>query len=146
MKMNDDFCVFILTHGRPDRVHTYDSLMKSGYTGKVYIVIDDEDKTEEGYRERFGNKVLQFNKKELANKTDEGDNFQHRKAIVYARNACWELSERVNCRYFCQMDDDYTNFGYRYDNLYRYRYRQIKKFDDVIDVLLEFFMLNRFTL
>ena len=45
MAMRDDFCVFILTHGRPDQVHTYDSLMKAGYTGKVYIVIDNEDKT-----------------------------------------------------------------------------------------------------
>ena len=52
--MRDDFCVFILTHGRPDRVHTYDTLMKAGYTGKVFIVIDDEDKQAEGYRQRFG--------------------------------------------------------------------------------------------
>ena len=112
----DDFCIFILTHGRPDRVHTYDSLMKAGYTGKLYIVIDDEDKTAEGYRERFGDKVLQFCKADLAAATDEGDNFQHRKAIVYARNACWDLAKQVGCRYFCQMDDDYMNYQLRYDS------------------------------
>ena len=44
--MRDDFCVFILTHGRPDRVITYKTLLNAGYTGRVYIVIDDEDKTE----------------------------------------------------------------------------------------------------
>lgn len=112
----NDFCIFILTHGRPDRVHTYDSLIKAGYTGKVYIVIDDEDKTEAGYRERFGDKVLQFCKAEWAAKTDEGDNFQHRKAIVYARNACWDLANQVGCRYFCQMDDDYIKFHVRHDS------------------------------
>lgn len=118
--MREDFCVFILTHGRPDRVHTYDTLMKSGYTGKVYIVVDDEDKTADGYRERFGDKVLQFCKKEWAEKTDEGDNFQHRKAIVYARNACWDLAKRVGCRYFVQFDDDYTAFFLRHDSKYNY--------------------------
>jgi len=74
--MRDDFCAFILTHGRPDRVHTYDTLMRAGYTGKVFIVIDDEDKTAAEYRARFGDKVLQFCKAEWAEKTDEGDNFQ----------------------------------------------------------------------
>ena len=57
MPMRDDFCAFILTHGRPDRVHTFKTLQRSGYTGKVYIVIDDEDKTEAEYRKRFGDRV-----------------------------------------------------------------------------------------
>lgn len=116
----DDFCIFILTHGRPDRVHTYDSLMKAGYTGKLFIVIDDEDKTADGYRQRFGDKVLQFCKADYAESTDEGDNFQHRKAIVYARNACWDLAKQVGCRWFCQMDDDYTSFFIRHDSKGQY--------------------------
>ena len=41
--MRDDFAVMILTHGRADRVYTLKSLRKGGYTGKVYIVIDNED-------------------------------------------------------------------------------------------------------
>lgn len=141
--MREDFCVFILTHGRPDRVYTYDTLMKSGYTGKVYIVVDDEDKTADGYRERFGDKVLQFCKEEWAEKTDEGDNFQHRKAIVYARNACWDLAKRVGCRYFVQFDDDYTNFGFRYDSKLVYKYTPTKNIDRIFDALLEFFINAR---
>lgn len=93
--MRDDFCAFILTHGRPDKVHTYDTLLKAGYTGKVYIVIDDEDKTAEEYRKRYGDLVLQFCKKEVAERIDEGDNFQDRRAIIYARNACWDLAKKV---------------------------------------------------
>ena len=41
----DDFAVFILTHGRPNSVKTIKTLKKCGYTGKVFIVIDDEDET-----------------------------------------------------------------------------------------------------
>jgi len=138
--MREDFCVFILTHGRPDRVHTYDTLMKAGYTGKVYIVIDDEDKQAEGYRQRFGDKVLQFCKAEWAAKTDEGDNFQHRKAIVYARNACWDLAKQVGCRHFCQMDDDYTSFELRHGSDYRPISPAIRsRINAVIINLLEFY-------
>lgn len=136
----DDFCIFILTHGRPDRVHTYDSLMKAGYTGKLFIVIDDEDKTADGYRQRFGDKVLQFCKADYAASTDEGDNFQHRKAIVYARNACWDLAKQVGCRWFCQMDDDYTGFELRYDSHNEPCSPTIRKqIDATLNSLLKFF-------
>jgi len=141
----DNFCIFILTHGRPEKVHTYDSLMKAGYTGKVFIVIDDEDKTADGYRKRFGDKVLQFCKSEWAEKTDEGDNFQHRKAIVYARNACWELARQVGCRWFCQMDDDYTKYQIRFGTPYEGKCKYVtggrikKRIDGAISALLDFY-------
>ena len=137
--MRDDFCAFILTHGRPDRVHTFNTLKRAGYTGKIYIVIDDEDKTADEYRKRYGDKVLQFCKAELAAKTDEGDNFNHRKAIVYARNACWDLARRVGCRYFVQFDDDYTSFFIRHNSRLEYVSARVKKtMDEMIDVLLAF--------
>ena len=137
--MRDDFCAFILTHGRPDRVHTYDTMMKAGYTGKVYIVIDDEDKQAEGYRQRFGDKVLQFNKAEWAAKTDEGDNFNHRKAIVYARNACWDLAKQVKCRYFVQFDDDYTSFFIRHNSKGSYVSANVRRsIDNVFTELIQF--------
>lgn len=137
--MRDDFCAFILTHGRPDRVHTYDTMMKAGYTGKVYIVIDDEDKQAEGYRKRFGDKVLQFNKAEWAAKTDEGDNFNHRKAIVYARNACWDLAKQVKCRYFVQFDDDYTSFFIRHNSKGSYVSANVRRsIDNVFTELIQF--------
>ncbi|MEW3551668.1 hypothetical protein MZV21_26770 [Escherichia coli] len=39
--MRDDFCAFILTHGRPDKVLTYRTLRRAGYTGKIFIVVDE---------------------------------------------------------------------------------------------------------
>jgi hypothetical protein len=112
--MFDDFCAFILTHGRPERVHTYKTLLRAGYTGKIYIVIDDEDKTADEYRARFGDKVLQFCKAEMMAITDDGDNFDDRRGVIYARNACWDLARLVGCKYFIQLDDDYTHFGMRF--------------------------------
>jgi len=114
--MRDSFCVFILTHGRADRVTTYDTLRKRhGYTGKIYIVIDDEDDQADNYRKIYGDSVLQFSKSDIAETFDEGDNFSDRRAIVYARNACFDLAKDLGCKHFIQLDDDYTNFYYRFD-------------------------------
>ena len=111
--MREDFCVFILTHGRSEKVLTYESLSRHGYTGKVYIVIDDEDETGEEYRRIYGDKVLTFSKDEVASYTDQMDNFADRRTALWARNACWDLAKQVGCRYFIQLDDDYTHFAHR---------------------------------
>lgn len=73
--MCDDFCAFILTNGRPEKIHTYNLLKRSGYTGKIFIVIDDVEKTREQYLEKFGDKVLVFSKEDIASQFDEADNF-----------------------------------------------------------------------
>jgi hypothetical protein len=111
--MRDDFCTFIISHGRPDNVITYKTLLGAGYTGKVYIVIDDEDKTAARYREKFPGIVLMFSKEAIAKTFDEGDNSGNRRTTSYVRNACWGLAEQVGCRYFLVLDDDYTGFEYR---------------------------------
>ena len=41
--MRNDFVVFILSHGRANSLVTVDSLNRCGYTGKWYIILDDED-------------------------------------------------------------------------------------------------------
>lgn len=42
--MRDDFCAFILTHGRPDKVLTYRTLRRAGYTGNGFCVSLTPDK------------------------------------------------------------------------------------------------------
>ena len=43
--MPKNFAIFIMVHGRPDKMWTYKSLRKQGYTGKVFLVADDLDET-----------------------------------------------------------------------------------------------------
>jgi len=111
--MIKDFCAFILTHGRPDNVITYDTLLRHGYTGPVYIVIDNEDKTADRYRKRFGDKVVVFDKLAVSKTFDEADNFNDRRAIVYARNSCFNIAKELGYKNFIQLDDDYYWFGHR---------------------------------
>jgi hypothetical protein len=138
----DNFCVFILTHGRPEKVITLDRLKKSGYTGKVYIVIDDEDKAAGRYYELFGDMVLMFKKSEVAKTFDEGGNFKDRRAIIYARNACFDLAGKVGCKYFIQLDDDYTDFIYKFDDKGNFsggERKYIKNLDNIFGLMLDFY-------
>ena len=138
MVMREDFCVFVLTHGRPNRVHTCNTLLKAGYTGKTYIVIDDEDVTEGEYRKHFGDNVIQFCKREVAEWTDDGDNFGIR-GVVYARNACWQLAEQVGVNYFIVLDDDYTGFELRHKSDGSGCYLSVRQsIDQIITAMIDF--------
>jgi hypothetical protein len=139
--MRPDFCVFIISHGRPDKVVTYPVLMRAGYTGKVYIVIDDEDKTADGYHKNFGDKVLVFSKEAIAPTFDHGDNFNNRRTTSYVRNACFDLAEQVGCRYFLVLDDDYSYFHFRADKDITPAYIGITKhIDMVLMSMLDFYI------
>ena len=111
--MREDFCAFILTHGRPDKVHTFRTLRSHGYTGTIFIVIDDEDSAGEEYKRIYGDAELVFSKDEVGRYTDPFDNFPDRRTALWARNACWDLAQQMGCRYFIQLDDDYYVWQYR---------------------------------
>ena len=133
---NKDFAVFILTHGRPDNVKTLSTLKKCGYTGKIYFIVDNEDKTIEQYQKNYGvENVKVFDKKAMADSIDEGNNFDNRKVIIHARNACFEIAKELGITYFVQFDDDYYYFGYRYDT----GAKIIKNIDAVFDAMLKFY-------
>ena len=139
--MRDDFAVFILTHGRPDNVVTVETLKKAGYTGKWYIVIDDEDDSEQAYRDRYGDKVLQFSKSDVAAKTDSADNSDDRRVILYARNACFDLAKELGIQWFAEFDDDYDSMGHRYeteDGNYGLKQVPVKEADKVFTAMIEF--------
>ena len=136
--MRDDFAAFILTHGRPDRIYTIDTLRGAGYTGKIYIVIDDEDDTEQEYRKRYGDKVVQFCKLDIAKTFDVGDLSQERRTIVYARNACFEIAKKLGLKYFLELDDDYTSFEYRYIQGEKLMVRKCKQLDRLFETMLRF--------
>jgi len=134
-----DLAIFILTHGRAANVATVKALKKHGYTGRWFIVIDNEDDQQDEYVKRYGDKVIVFDKKVIAKTFDEGDNFNDRRAIIYARNACFGIAEKLGIKYFMQMDDDYTIFEYRVYNEENQKPKRIQSMDKVIDAMMEFY-------
>ena len=133
-----NFCILILTHARPEKVYTVETLRRQGYTGPIFLVLDDEDITQDRYRELHGDRVVVFSKSRWAAITDAGDNFAPR-GVVYARNASFEVAEKLGFRYFMQLDDDYTSFDFRFDSGLKYNEHKIKNIDSIIPHLINFF-------
>jgi hypothetical protein len=136
--MQRNFCAFILTHGRPDNVKTYKTLRAHGYTGRIVLVIDDEDKHGDAYREKYGDEVVQFSKGEMAKTFDEGDNFNDRRVIIYARNACFEIAKEIGASRFVQLDDDYSGFYYMIGADGATRKQKIVNLDWLFDQMVEY--------
>lgn len=118
---------------------TVDTLRRCGYTGEIYIVIDNEDKTADEYRKKFGDRwVIEFDKAAIEKTFDVADTGKDRRSIVFARNASFEIAKDLGLDYFLQLDDDYTSFMFRWqegDTLLSCETRQMNK---VIDAMIDF--------
>ncbi len=108
-----DFAILILSHGRADNVRTVEKLAEFKYTGRFFVVVDDEDDQVDANRKRYSDKVVVFSKREAEKITDAGDNLESRSGVVYARNYAWTIARKLGLRYFMAMDDDYTGFYVR---------------------------------
>jgi len=137
--MREDFCMFILTHGRPDRIYTLKALEKVGYTGKYYIIIDNEDEAAEEYKKLYGEKVIMFDKLAISKTFDTADNFDNRKTIVYARNACFSIAKELGIKYFMELDDDYSTFDFRFNKKGEFKHRPVKNMDKLMDHFIKLY-------
>lgn len=138
--MRNDFVAFILTHGRPEKVYTIEALKNAGYTGRIVLVIDNEDKKADEYYSTFGKEnVVMFDKLKKSTEFDTIDRGTDRRAIVYARNACFDIAEQLGYKYFLELDDDYTCFRQRFlKENGEFGTWYLRDMDSVIDAMIEF--------
>lgn len=143
MTMNK-FAVFILTHGRANNVITYNVLRKQGYTGKIYLLVDDEDDQIDDYKKLYGEQVIMFNKQTAIDMTDRCDNFGKRNAVVFARNYNFIIAKELGLKYFLQLDDDYTVFvnTFNNDNEYVTKDRKITNLDKTFKYMSKFLKVS----
>ena len=92
--MNKDFCVFIMVHGRPDKMWTYQTLRNHGYTGKIYLLADNLDKSVEDYKNLYRDKLIIFDKKKASLKTDSGDNSGDLRGTIFASNVVFDIARK----------------------------------------------------
>ena len=138
--MRDDFAVFILTHGRADKMLTLDKVLMAGnYTGKWYMVLDNEDEQCEMYKSKFGDEhIIVFDKSKTAENTDTADNFNEHRAIIYARNESFCIAKSLGLKYFLMFDDDYTGLDYRYIENDRLRRKKWLNLDVLFESMIRF--------
>lgn len=136
-----NYAVFILTHGRPEKVYTTNALIKAGYRGRIYYVVDTSDITIEEYKKKWGEENIQiFDKAESVKSFDIMDNQDDYRCIVFARNESFEIAEKLGLDYFIELDDDYTHFNYRFDDEYRYitATKPIKNIGNIFEAMIEY--------
>lgn len=137
--MRDDFAVFILTHGRADNVATMRALKKGGYTGKWYMIIDNEDETADKYCENFGkDHVIMFDKQKAYDAADTMDNFNEHRAIIYARNESFRIAKEMGLKYFLMLDDDYKEIDFRYADGKKLAAKPAREMDRLFEDMLKF--------
>lgn len=138
------FGALILSHGRADILNTmgkgtYHELKKSGYTGPVKIVVDNEDATVDRYRELFGaENVIVFDKAEAAKDVDIMDNQGHFRGVVYARNASFKIAKELGWTHFIMLDDDYWDFRYVFASSGLYHHIHIRSLDAIWLAMVRF--------
>ena len=137
--MRNDFCVFILSYKRADNMKTINTLMKCNYTGKYYIVVGNDDPTVDDYVKNFGeDKIIIFDKEKYRDLNDTCDNFNKMNIVLYARNFCFDIAKKLGYKYFLQLDDDYTNFRYRFEKDGQFKTCYVREFDEVVDIMIDF--------
>lgn len=134
----DRFGVLILTHGRPENIHTLNALKRARYSGPWRLVVDDTDATLDRYRELYGEKVVVFSKAEIAKTFDAADLEPDMRTVVYARNASFDIARELGWDYFLQLDDDYTDFSHRFWKDGQFSSKTTRRFDALCDLMLEF--------
>lgn len=110
--VNEENCaIFIPTYKRANNVLTYKTVRDGGYTGKIYLIIGDDDTTADEYIKKYKDQVIIFHKDR--NKTDLEDNFDKDNVVVFARNAMFDIAKDLGLDYFMVLDDDYDHFCFR---------------------------------
>jgi len=139
MRSGRSFAAFILSNGRPHDVITFATLRGAGYTGRIILLVDNEDESAPIYCEKFGaENVIIFDKAAIAQTFDTGDNTSERRASVFARNASLQIANDLGIDYFVQLDDDYKQFEYRHKKIGVLLNTPVSSMDAVFDAMLDF--------
>lgn len=141
--MRDDFAVFIITHGRAGHISTLKPLKDGRYSGKLYFLIDNEDDQADDYRKLYGaENVIVFDKQAAYDACDTMELTGEKKAIVFARNAIFQVAKDIGLRYFLMLEDDFTDFMYRFPDEKKLGYAPCRHLDDLFDAMIEFLSVS----
>lgn len=136
--MRNDFALLILSHGRPN-VITLKTFLDSGYTGKWYIIIDNEDESANEYYNNYGKEhVIMFDKYKKSLEIDTCDIPRKRNAVIYARESCFEIAKQLGLNFFLELDDDYNGLTSRYEKDGRLTNCWVQDIDSIIEACIKF--------
>lgn len=138
--------VFIISHERADTLTTWQCLKRSGYTGPIYIVIDNRDSQQDKYKANYGDAVLVFDKDDYA-WVDVGDNQNNLNSPVVPKAAVFDFAKKLGAENVVICDDDIEDFRLRcYDDaghLKKYKTQSYRVMDSLFDACFEFMSCSK---
>lgn len=93
--MRDDTVLFIITHQRAEKQLTLNYLKKAGYSGEIFLVVDNKDKDLEMYKKKYKDMLLIFDKEDYAKDVDAHINKFPMNGALFARNACIDFAKKM---------------------------------------------------
>lgn len=135
--LKNNFCIFIISNGRPDKQKTYECLKRNKCTFPIYIVCDDLDSRLMEYQEKYGDKVIVFDKKEVAKTVDTITNSKNLQSLLFARKKCRDIAKQLGYKYYLILDDDLEDFGIRYEEKGKLKYKRINDLDFMFNITLD---------
>lgn len=102
---------YILSYGRPHNVKTHRLLTRQAPKTQLRIVLSDDDETIPQYEAEFGAENIRlFSREQYTRKpfdTGVPKDQRHRKGVVHARNAVYDIAAHDGVEAFVMLDDDY---------------------------------------
>ncbi len=140
MQTNSDFAVFITSHKSPNECLSLDTLLRYNYRGRYYIVIDDADPLTEEYKQKYGHNLIIYNKETYVAKCNSGYSVDKapRSVVVYARMAVEDKANELGLKNFMVMDDDITDFKFRWYDGSKLNTYPIHDINDILQQYIEY--------
>lgn len=148
MENRTNFCIIIISHGRPNDIYTLKTLSEVKCTIPTYILIDNYDKKADDYLKKYKKQVFIFDKDKYAAMIDQYDNFNNLRTTTHARNACFDLAKDLGYKYFLVLDDDYTSFRFRINSKIEHSKKGppvLKNIDAIFESTLNYYKKSNFT-
>lgn len=132
---------YIISHRRAESISTISALRESGYTGRIFVVVDDKDPQLGLYQKKYKEDLLVFCKSDysMVDLYDLNPSFD---SAIVPKYAVFDFARKQGVENLVIFDDDMSNFRYRfYDKLGKLRNVAIESdnaLDKIFDACFEF--------
>lgn len=136
--LRSDFCIFVITHKNVRNRTTKFLVDECDCKYPIYQIVDDKDPCLEEYKTVYGDRLCVFSKDYYRDRFDIMDNFNFDKVVVFARNACFDIAEKLGYKYFITFDDDYRQIAFRFGGEKWLNVRDCD-FDSILTAYVDFY-------
>lgn len=139
--MGNDFAIFILSHNRADKIDTLSMLEKYKYSGKLYVVISEDNNQIGEYIKVVKGRatLLIFDKQDYLDiDTHMGSDNPMLGVALYARNFVVQKAKQMRLKHYLMIDDDVTKLFFRYEDNGHLKQKEIKSINPILSSMIDF--------